>query len=644
MERLTAFYLNTIVVAAMLMAGNARAGNAQSGVNPGRQTPTGGATAQPSTAVAAPALAALGAIGSKEWLTQPSRVLLERVLRASSKSALDEAAKSDPRAQALAGTGYYLGVSGYPQSDPDAERLYRLAARTNPIAQVNLGVMIENGRVKTGNLPPLGVAASFYRQAALQGHAVAQTNLGIMYQQGRGVDRDNTQAVDWLSRAAAQGVGRAQWELSRHYRQGLGVEKNEARAQRFTQLAADQGVADALNQLAYEEWLYSTFIGMTDEKAEAASKAKADALYVKAFAAYQRDAAAGSATATTALGDYYRMGQGTVKDSRTAYASYKKAVELGDLDALLDMGEMTEQGEGVPKDEAEAARLYRRSADNGSLRAQTYLARMVETGRGGFKADKAEAIRLYKELAQKGDEEAQEDLKRLGQTTTATAGAQQNSTSTGAALLVKEGQDLVKAGNPKSGMQKFLEASAQGSSDADCEIGVLYFRGSGVDKSNNEALYWFERAAQGGNVTAMSLAGVQYYSGLGIAVNYAKAAQWLPRPAEAGYVGAQYYLALMYRDGQGVSRDSKKAFDLLTKITGSNNEMLKYAWSALAALYLTGEGVEKSALNAYVRATLAVDRGVTEAVATRDAAARQLTPAQIAQAQVEIERDKARRH
>lgn len=605
-----------------------------------------GAAQQPAATLAAPALTALDGIGSREWLTQSSSTLLERVLRTASKSALDEAAKSDPRAQALAGTGYYLGIDGYPQSDVDAERLYRLAARTNPLAQFNLGVMIENGRVKTGNLPPLGVAASFYRQAALQGHAVAQSNLGIMYQQGRGVDRDNKQAVDWLSRAAAQGVGRAQWELSRHYEQGLGVEKSEARAQRFTRLAADRGVADALNQLAYEEWLYSTFVGMTDAKAEAAWEAKADALYLKAFAAYQREAAAGSATANTALGDYYPMGHGTAKDPRAAYASYKKAVDLGDLDALVEMGEMTETGEGVPKDEAEAARIYRRSADSGSLRAQTYLARMIETGRGGFKADKAEAIRRYKELAQKGEEEAQEDLKRLGQT--ATAGAQQNSELTGAALLVKQGRDLVAGGNPRSGMQKFLEASKQGNSDADFEIGALYFRGRGVDKSNNEALYWFERAAQGGNVAAMSLAGMQYYSGLGIAVNYAKAAQWLAKPAEAGYVSAQYCLALMYRDGQGVSRDPKKAFDLLTKATqqkvsdSGSNEMLRYALSALAALYLKGEGVEKSAFNAYVRAALAVDRGVTEAIATRDAAARQLTPAQLEQAKTEIARNKIR--
>jgi TPR repeat protein len=179
----------------------------RSAANP-QATPGGG---QPS---AASALAALDTISDKEWLTQSSRALLERVIAASSRAALDEAAKSDPRAQALVGSGYYFGVSGYPQSDAEAAKYYRLSARTSAIAQINLGNMIESGRVSSGELPPLALAASFYRQAALQGHPLAESNLGLMYKLGRGVGQDYKQAAAWLSRAAAQGVARAQWELA----------------------------------------------------------------------------------------------------------------------------------------------------------------------------------------------------------------------------------------------------------------------------------------------------------------------------------------------------------------------------------------------------------------------------------------------
>lgn len=204
---------------------------------------------------------------------------------------------------------------------------------------------------------------------------------------------------------------------------------------------------------------------------------------------------------------------------------------------------------------------------------------------------------------------------------------------------LKEGRDPVAAGNPRLAMQKFLEASRQGSSDADYEIGRLYRSGQGVDQSHNEALYWFERAANGGNLSAMTMAGIYYASGLGIAANPGKAAQWFAKPVEQGDPIAQYGLGMLYRDGRGVPRDLKKALALFRQ---SAEDGTAFALAALADLYLTGEGVEKSALNAYIQATLAFDRGATLASVTRDAAAKQLTPAQLEQAKVEIARNKAR--
>jgi TPR repeat protein len=369
----------------------------------------GAAARVSSSSLAARAVAALDAISAKEWLTQSSRALLARVIAASSKAELDEAAKTDPRAQTLVGAGFTFGVSGYPQSDADAEKYYRPAARTNAIAQLNLGVMIENGRASSGSQPALQVAIILYKRAAEQGHAIAQTNLGMHYQKGLGVAQDDKEAARWFASAASQGYAEAQYQLGDLYYNGRGVGEDEAKAVSLFQSAADQGHADALDLLAMQAVKKGWAKGKFD------NDENTNALFAKAFKAYQRDAAAGSAHALYMIGFYFRLGNGVAKDPKAAYTNFKKAADAGDLEGLQSIGVLTENGEGVTKDEAAALRLYRQCAERGRLTCQTLIARMIEKGRGGFKADKAEAIRLYKELAQKGDAEAYFDLKRLGE-------------------------------------------------------------------------------------------------------------------------------------------------------------------------------------------------------------------------------------
>ena len=85
-----------------------------------------------------------------------------------------------------------------------------------------------------------------------------------------------------------------------------------------------------------------------------------------------------------------------------------------------------------------------------------------------------------------------------------------------------------------------------------------------------------------------------YANGQGVPQNYAEAAKWARLAADQGSAIAQYYLGLAYGNGQGVSQDFVQS----------------YMWFDVSAA-----------------------RGYQDAVQGRDAAAKQMTVAQIEEAQ-----------
>ena len=71
-------------------------------------------------------------------------------------------------------------------------------------AQLNLGVMYENGR---GVAEDHAEAAKWFRLAAEQGDAAAQYNLGVMYANGEGVPQSKYTAADFFYQAGLSFLG-----------------------------------------------------------------------------------------------------------------------------------------------------------------------------------------------------------------------------------------------------------------------------------------------------------------------------------------------------------------------------------------------------------------------------------------------------
>lgn len=98
-------------------------------------------------------------------------------------------------------------------------------------------------------------------------------------------------------------------------------------------------------------------------------------------------------------------------------------------------------------------------------------------------------------------------------------------------------------------------------------VALLLRRGDGVARDPERALYFYERAAQGGLTSAQVNTAFMYLGGEGIPQDYKKASFWFHTAAIAGVPVARYNLGVLYERGLGVEADQARAL----------------AWYALAA-------------------------------------------------------------
>lgn len=169
--------------------------------------------------------------------TQPAPPLPEKTID------VDPRHVAPPPAPALAEPPRRASAAAAPLKEPSAP-LSRAEAG-NPAAQFEVAA----GMMRAAEPRP-AEAATWFREAAINGLDVAQFNLGVMYEQGLGVPMDETRALLWYHSAAEQGYPLAQYNLGRLYALGKGIPQSDAEAKRWFQRAADRGVSDGLYEVA----------------------------------------------------------------------------------------------------------------------------------------------------------------------------------------------------------------------------------------------------------------------------------------------------------------------------------------------------------------------------------------------------------
>jgi formylglycine-generating enzyme required for sulfatase activity len=120
--------------------------------------------------------------------------------------------------------------------------------------------------------------------------------------------------------------------------------------------------------------------------------------------------------------------------------------------------------------------------------------------------------------------------------------------------------DSYKRGDYATALRELKPLAEQGDATPQGALGLLYFRGWGVEQDFKEAVKWFRRAADQGNAAAQFNLSHMYEKGLGITKDYAEAVKWSRRAADQGHAAAQTILGIMYATGQGVQQDYQEAY------------------------------------------------------------------------------------
>ncbi|MDG2496511.1 MAG: tetratricopeptide repeat protein [Alphaproteobacteria bacterium] len=108
-----------------------------------------------------------------------------------------------------------------------------------------------------------------------------------------------------------------------------------------------------------------------------------------------------------------------------------------------------------------------------------------------------------------------------------------------------------------------------------------------------QAVKWFRKAAEQGQVDAQSLLGVSYAKGQGVRQDDAEAVKWYRKAAEQGYAGAQNNLGYMYGLGLGVRQDYVTAL-MWVNLAAAQGQELAIGIRDIAAKHLTPQQISKA--------------------------------------------------
>ena len=205
------------------------------------------------------------------------------------------------------------------------------------------------------------------------------------------------------------------------------------------------------------------------------------------------------------------------------------AAEGGDPDCMEDLAEAYLMGYGVDQNFEKSAYWTEKLAENGSVRGQFNIGSYYAKG-CGVKRDFEKAAQWMQKAADHGDKAA-----------------------SGMAQRYREmSENLPKA---QAGDAKAQVAVA----DTYMQIGES-LKWFGSKRDYEETFKWSKKAADQGDLDAMSLLAFCYRYGKGTTVDLAKAIAIYQKAADQGHACAQLNLALCYLNGNGCERNEVQGY------------------------------------------------------------------------------------
>lgn len=297
------------------------------------------------------------------------------------------------------------------------------------------------------------------------------------------------------------------------------------------------------------------------------------------------------------LGKLYSYGYGVEQDYTASAEWFAKAVEENSPFAAYALGGQYYRGQGVEQDFSQAFSLFSIAATDTSkpnAYARYQLGRMCKEGLG-TDADHFASEQWYRQAYQ-GFLQMEQDMAddklyyRLGS---------MNLSGTGTDV------DLLQA------VLYFEKAAELGNVDALYGLGKLYLRKDFEGYDPAKAAEYLEEAAKQGHSYAQYLLGKLLLRGEDIPQDRDIAIQWLEKSAEQDNQYAQYLLGKILLHGDGIEADPKRTLELLERSIEQGN---LYAAYFLGKACLSGEAIPQNIDRAIRLLTDAAERGMDSAM------------------------------
>lgn len=256
-------------------------------------------------------------------------------------------------------------------------------------------------------------------------------------------------------------------------------------------------------------------------------------------------AKSGDANAQNELGGWYYRGKHVKQNYEEAAQWWARAAKQGNVKAIGNLGLCYITGNGVGKDSITAVKLYERSVKQGNLALFKQNEKLAEEGnlfacmfmahcyRNGVGTAKNlnKVAEYYTKAAKLNVVEAQREL----------------------ALL------YINARKDEEAVKWFEKAAENGDLPSTYYYGKLLYEGKGVKEDAQQGVIYLLKVAEAGFPMGQYMVAQAYFEGKGIMKNMEHGAEWMIKAANNGVTKAQYELAMCYVDGKGVKADYSMA-------------------------------------------------------------------------------------
>jgi uncharacterized protein len=246
---------------------------------------------------------------------------------------------------------------------------------------------------------------------------------------------------------------------------------------------------------------------------------------------------------------------------------YWLAAKQDHAEAQFLLGLHYEEGEIIDQDYVRAVNYFKWSAEQGFVLGQHNFARMLMLGRG-IERNRKEGFNWLKLAGEQGFDKAQFLV--------------------GMAYFYGDWHSIARQ-NFQEAVRWLTLAADQGDDDAQFHLGEIYHKGGIVERSQQEEFPWR-------NISDKDrIAENQLDLWLGdntedeVAQDFEEAIKWYQLAADQDNPDAQFNLGLMYLKGHGVAQDHERGIDLIERASEHDHPAALYH---LGLAYDLGDGVE----------------------------------------------------